>query len=597
MNNTKLRVKLFKNKFVNHIIIILVLTIFSSILLVSSIDSNDQGEYLSEAIILKAAGIINGTTNGFELDREPTRLEGLIAIIRMFGLEDEALKHRNETSIFSDVPTWGVAYVNYGYEMGFVKGMSSSEFGSFYKITADQYLAFILRQLGYVSEDDLTISTTDSLAYSLDFIDRTTYNKLQDNTFNRDLLVHVTYNFYTNEVSLQYDLIENTTLYVDQTLGDNSNDGSKNSPFETIQKAIDTAEAGDTVCIREGVYYEKLYLYKSGTEDNFITFYGKYGENVVVDGINIPVSDDNDDNRPLILLEKYTDYIRMANIEVRNSPGNGIFINRSSHNEFYNILSHDHNGSGFASSGSYNKFYNCEAYYNYDFSYNGQHGDGFTFDEADGYGFNNEIYNCSSYYNSDDGYDNWAGRYTLIKDSIAHHNGSNLGNRNRDFYVSDFEGNGNGFKLGIGIDYKSYSTLINCLSYQNTHTGFSTNGGGGNTIYNCTAYQNYGSGRDDRQFFLWDGEGDVKENTVYNSLAFPNSVTIDGVSDSSDNSWDLPVNVNISDFVSIDSTSIYFLELAANSDLIGAGNSDGYSYSLGYSRPSSKTFISYLSNN
>lgn len=585
-----------RRKTIYHIVLTTILILTSLLLFVSSINSGDEGEYLNEAIVLKTAGIIRGTTTGFELEREPTRLEGLIAIIRLFGLEDEAMKHRGDTSVFEDVPTWGIPYVNYGYKMGFVKGISSNEFGSFNKLTSNQYLTFILRQLDYIASEDSNISTTNALAYSLNFLDGNTYQDIQTNVFTRDLLVHITYYFYINDVNLQYSLIQNTNIYVDQTIGNNSNNGSKEAPLKTIQQAIDIARAGDTICIRDGIYYESLYFYESGTEDAPITFYGKFGENIIIDGIKIKVDDDPSNNKPLVLFENYTDYIRLANLELRNSPDNGLVLRRSSYNEFYDLLSHDHNGSGFVSSGSYNKFYNCEAYYNYDFSYNGQHGDGFTFDEADGYGFNNEMYNCSSYYNADDGYDNWGGRYTLFKDSIAHHNGSELGNRNREFSVTNYEGNGNGFKLGIGIDYESYSTVVNCLSYQNQHSGFTTNDGGGSTIYNCTAYQNNGSGRSDRQFFLWDGKGDTKANTVYNSIAYPNDVTINDSSISTDNSWDLPVHVNVKDFISLDPNNYYFLELSSKSDLIGAGDSNGYSYSLGYTKAPSKSFIYYLSD-
>jgi hypothetical protein len=56
--------------------------------------------------------------------------------------------------------------------------------------------------------------------------------------------------------------------YVGPT-GSDSNPGTKDSPFASVQKANDSAAAGDTIWMRAGTYYSttQIVLSKSGTSD------------------------------------------------------------------------------------------------------------------------------------------------------------------------------------------------------------------------------------------------------------------------------------------------------------------------------------------
>lgn len=60
--------------------------------------------------------------------------------------------------------------------------------------------------------------------------------------------------------------------YVDVNSGSNFADGSKETPFATIQKAADVVKPGDTVIIRPGVYYENIELKTNGTKEAPIVF-------------------------------------------------------------------------------------------------------------------------------------------------------------------------------------------------------------------------------------------------------------------------------------------------------------------------------------
>ena len=88
------------------------------------------------------------------------------------------------------------------------------------------------------------------------------------------------------------------TYYVDGEAGNDANPGTESSPFQTIQKAVDTMEPGDTCLIREGIYPEEVIVSKSGTESAPITLKNYPGETVTVSGCD-PLTDwEADENRP-----------------------------------------------------------------------------------------------------------------------------------------------------------------------------------------------------------------------------------------------------------------------------------------------------------
>jgi len=576
--------------YLNHLILFIFLFNCTLFVFVADAAVSSDGLYLYEASQLKDAGIIMGSNQGFELNRVPTRLEGLVVMIRLLGLEDEALKQEGETSVFSDVPDWGIAYVNYGFDMGFVKGINTTEFGSYDSLTANQFIAFFLRKLGYIQSDDLSIDTMQTILYDLGFINEKTFTQLQEDLFIRDLMVHLSYQFYHQHIAEQYRLFQQTNLFVHQVDGSDSNDGSYLSPFKSIQKAINTAGPGDIICIRGGTYYEQLVLDVSGSKDLPIIFYGKYGEDIIIDGIKETIQTSSGVSDSQVLFTPRSSYITMANIEIQNSPGSGLYLDRSNNNHFFDINAHDNNGNGIALRASNNTFTNCIASYNYDIEANGDNGDGFTIDEADGYGYDNAFYYCSAFYNSDDGYDTWGASGTIIKNSIAHNNGSRQGNRNRAFNDTNFSGNGNGFKLGIGIDSNSNSIVENCLAYDNAYAGFSSNGGGGNVVSHSTAYNNKGKGYDDRQFFVFEIDGNGDPNKVSNCVAYPNKAIITESNASIENSWNLSVNVNDDDFISLDENTPYFLGISQNSDL------NNFPFSLGYTPKTAESFVLSLTD-
>lgn len=153
--------------------------------------------YNDYAVKLSEIGVFKGTGTGFELEREPTRLEGLIMLVRLIGKETAAIQLNNEVCAFTDVPDWGRGYVNYAYKNGLAKGIGNNLFGAQDKIDGKSYVTFLLRSLGYSDNDqvkDFNWSNSIEYAKSIGCLDEDLYFKMVSNTFIRDYVAKSSYN-------------------------------------------------------------------------------------------------------------------------------------------------------------------------------------------------------------------------------------------------------------------------------------------------------------------------------------------------------------------------------------------------------------------
>lgn len=73
--------------------------------------------------------------------------------------------------------------------------------------------------------------------------------------------------------------------YVSKTMGSDKNPGTKDEPFQTIQKAVEKLEAGDTCYIMEGIYREEVIFENiHGNSENPIVLMAFTGDQVILDG-------------------------------------------------------------------------------------------------------------------------------------------------------------------------------------------------------------------------------------------------------------------------------------------------------------------------
>ncbi|MDO4515595.1 MAG: S-layer homology domain-containing protein [Bacillota bacterium] len=119
----------------------------------------------------------------FDLDKTPTRAQGVTMLVRLLGQEETALAGEWTTS-FQDVPDWAAPYVGYAYEKGLTTGRSETVFDPDTPIRAAEYLTFVLRALGYQSGEDFSWDTAWTLSDKLGFTDGS-YNGETNQDFNR----------------------------------------------------------------------------------------------------------------------------------------------------------------------------------------------------------------------------------------------------------------------------------------------------------------------------------------------------------------------------------------------------------------------------
>ncbi len=99
---------------------------------------------------LKSLNLFLGTDRGFELEKELTREQSIVMVLRLLGLEQTA-KNQKSKSIFTDIPSGHYAeyYVSYAYSIQLTSGISNNRFGAGMNVTANQYITYLLRSLGY----------------------------------------------------------------------------------------------------------------------------------------------------------------------------------------------------------------------------------------------------------------------------------------------------------------------------------------------------------------------------------------------------------------------------------------------------------------
>ena len=339
-----------------------------------------------------------------------------------------------------------------------------------------------------------------------------------------------------------------TNYYYVAPDGNDSNDGSIGSPFKTITQAHTVVVAGDNIFLRGGVHYytTKISISKSGASGNRITLQAYQNEVPILDFSGMP----RDGNSRAIQMSAVADYWHFKGFTIRYAGDNGLYTN-SSYNIFEQLVTHSNEDSGIqltansSGSPSYNQVINCDSYLNFDPADDGEDADGFAAKGASGWTYSlgpgNVFRGCRAWNNSDDGWDFWyAGNSVRVEDCWSFRNGENV------WGVEDYEGDGQGFKLGQG---GGEHILIRCMSYNNQHKGFdlnrSTTDATGVTLYNCTGVGNLGDN------FKFDNPTTGAIHVLRNNLSHLGSVTIGTLIDDANNSWN-GFTVTDSDFVSLD---------------------------------------------
>lgn len=168
-------------------IICFFLICFTCILPVSA-----DGLHETEAEQLNVLGLFRGTDDGYRLEKSFTRAEGATMLVRLLGKEEEALNNFATKAPFEDINGhWAEPYIAYCYHNGITNGTSATSFSPENEISAQEYVALVLRSLGYeyVQPENADIAATE---YSL--TDRKTILTIfSSDSFLRDEMVFLSY--------------------------------------------------------------------------------------------------------------------------------------------------------------------------------------------------------------------------------------------------------------------------------------------------------------------------------------------------------------------------------------------------------------------
>jgi hypothetical protein len=414
-------------------------------------------------------------------------------------------------------------------------------------------------------------------------------------------------------------LILNATTYYVAPTGSDAAAGTLVAPWATFQKAIETAEAGDTVYFRGGTFSPTTYhggsdifqwtpektphVGHTGTAGARIVFINYPNEVPIIDFSGVtPVTNYN-----IGLYMESVQYVsfygltfqNIQHVDVAGPNVNTIEAIACANLHWEKCRFLNNGGAGyrsFSAMGDLESTYgititedttriiDCDAFSN--INWDGNHADGWKMDQDAGAYF--YFYGNRSFFNSDDGFDISGSALRVFVNNWA------FGNGNFD------QGNGNGFKTAAPRDSVAFSSLIyvNNLSAYN-HCLYDPSGGFGFDIvdyapsayrgnarfYNNTAYKN------DRGFAEFTNAALHYRNDVYrNNIAYastyqeappaPSNVMIlEYPYPESHNTWDRvtggysfvetdTVTVTDADFVLTDSTT-------AIAQLMAARNSDG----------------------
>jgi hypothetical protein len=182
---------------------------------------------------------------------------------------------------------------------------------------------------------------------------------------------------------------------------------------------------------------------------------------------------------------------------------------------------------------------NCDSHHNFSASNGGENADGFGAKSNVGLGV--VFRGCRAFQNADDGWDLYGAPSPIrIESCWSYRNGENFTN------ASNFNGDGNGFKLGHSAGDLAHHVVVNSLSWGNFGAnGFEDNNNtGGLTLLNNVAYKNKGAGFETIN---------VTKHIVKNNISLLNGRVADILtgSDESNNSWN-GLSVSEADFLSVD---------------------------------------------
>lgn len=342
--------------------------------------------------------------------------------------------------------------------------------------------------------------------------------------------------------------------------------------YAELVKAIYNAKPGDNIILSGGTYTmnARIDIKISGTYDKPINLIFK-------DANNRPKLDfsgrgEGSSNQGIVLSANYW---RIKGIDIVKAGDNGMQVKGNNNKiEFCTFSECADTGLQIDSGASNNTILNCDSYFNADSSL--ENADGFACKLDAGNG--NKFIGCRAWQNLDDGWDGYLRGTddisTVYENCWAIKNGYLKNN-------TIGTGDGNGFKTGGSDDklLRHNATYKRCIAAGNVHDGFDHNSNRGVVVvYNCSSYSNgtnYSFSTSNPLAKLM-----IKNSNTFGAFGSTNADIVDVTN----NSWQNDIDVDATDFKSVDFTELLrtrksdgslpdvdFFHLNSGSDLIDKG--------------------------
>ena len=308
--------------------------------------------------------------------------------------------------------------------------------------------------------------------------------------------------------------------------------------------------AGDTLWVKGGTYIVNSTVKASNpaTKASPVRVFAVRGEKPVFDCSSMRhYGSESSTYRGMDLRQPYW-YVR--GIKIYKAGYNGIIIAGENITvEGMTIQECGFDGISMAAGAVNARVINCDSFRNCDTSANGENGDGFAAKEGTGTVF----IGCRAWENGDDGWDVYGGNQPILVDSCwSWGNGVNYWTD----YITSYQGDGNGFKLGGGggIDGNAPNVVLHSFAFNNTGKGFDQNHNAwGVTCINCTGYNNNGMGN-----FAFQEVPSQGKHVMINNLSYAGTgQNIAAGSTETTNSWNLGMTFTDDMFESLNIADAY----------------------------------------
>ncbi len=341
--------------------------------------------------------------------------------------------------------------------------------------------------------------------------------------------------------------------------GNDAYDGSEKMPLYSLAKAIDLAQPGCVIYLRDGTYWydSTVVIDKPGSAEKPFRIEAFAGEHPILNFSKItPADEAARGNSRGLFISTNAQWWTLKGLDICHAPDNGV-KSEGGHIRFEQCVFHDNGDTGLQIGlakgkiksnpdpehfAAYNVVVNCDAYRNADPATKYENADGFACKLNAGKG--NQFIGCRAWENADDGWD-----FYLTKEEITLDHCWSWHNGDSKFWDTKgvFQGDGNGFKLG-GDDTYCPITVRNCVALDcqfGTAAGFAYNN---NTapfvLYNCLTI-NCGKPYKLRQ------PGNTLKNCVDVKATKPAPRDVGEKSVQDSNNWNLGITATENDFISL----------------------------------------------